>query len=146
MARRTFFSFHYERDVWRASIVRNSSKMKPNIDPEWIDASIWEDEKKKGDDAVKRLIDRTLVNTTVTAVLIGAETSNRKYVKYEIDKSIEQGNGLLGIYIHNIEDTSGRRDVKGANPLPTRYSTYDWIYDNGYMNLGTWVDAAYDAR
>ena len=31
MARRTFFSFHYERDVWRASIVRNSAKLKQLI-------------------------------------------------------------------------------------------------------------------
>lgn len=146
MARRTFFSFHYERDVWRASIVRNSSKLKSNIDPEWIDASIWEDEKKKGDAAVKKLIDNALKGTTVTAVLIGAETSKRKYVGYEIDKSIERGNGLFGIYIHNIEDTAGKKDTKGANPLPSGYQTYDWINDDGYKNLGSWVDAAYDAR
>ncbi|MDL1957599.1 MAG: TIR domain-containing protein [Candidatus Desulfofervidus auxilii] len=24
MARRVFFSFHYERDVWRANVVRNT--------------------------------------------------------------------------------------------------------------------------
>jgi hypothetical protein len=146
VARRTFFSFHYERDVWRASIVRNSSKLKSNITPEWIDGSIWEEAKKKGDAVVKKLIDDALDGTTVTAVLIGAETSNRKYVKYEIDKSIERGNGLLGIYIHNIKDTSGTTDAKGANPLPIGYSTYDWINNDGYTNLGTWVDAAYDAR
>jgi hypothetical protein len=146
VARRTFFSFHYERDVWRASVVRKSSKFKPNIEPEWIDSSIWEEAKRKGDAVVKKLIDDALIGTSVTAVLIGTETAKRKYVKYEIDKSIERGNGILGIYIHNIEDTSGNRDTKGANPLPSRYATYDWINNNGYDNLGTWVDAAYDAR
>lgn len=145
MAHRTFFSFHYERDVWRASVVRNSSQTKPSIDPEWIEASIWEDAKTSGDTAVQRLINDALKNTTVTAVLIGAETASRKWVNYEIDQSISRGNGLLGIYIHNIKDKDGNTDSKGINPLPAGYRTYDWVNDNGYANLGTWVDAAYDA-
>lgn len=146
MAHRTFFSFHYERDVWRAGVVRNSALTKSNIAPEFIDASIWEDEKAKGDEAVLRLINGALLGTSVTAVLIGAETSNRKWVKYEISRSLERGNGLFGIYIHNIKDPSGATDSKGSNPLPTGYQTYDWIWDDGYTNLGTWVDQAFDSR
>jgi hypothetical protein len=146
MAHRTFFSFHYERDVWRASIIRKSSQLKPNdIDPEWIEAGIWEDAKTKGDDAVRRLITNALKNTTVTAVLIGAKTSERKWVKEEIKQSEGRGNGLLGIYIHNIEDSNGLKDAKGANPLSSKYSTYDWVNDEGYNNLGKWVNAAYKA-
>jgi MTH538 TIR-like domain (DUF1863) len=144
MAHRTFFSFHYERDVTRASVVRNSSKVKPNIVPEWIEAGIWEEAKTKGDDAVRRLIANALKNTTVTAVLIGAKTSERRWVREEIRQSEERRNGLLGIYIHNIKDLYGMSDAKGANPLPSRYSTYDWVNNDGYNNLGRWVDAAYD--
>jgi MTH538 TIR-like domain (DUF1863) len=145
MARRTFFSFHYERDVWRASIVRKSSQLKPNdITPDWIDASIWEEAKTKGDDAVRKLIDNTLMGTTVTAVLIGTETSTRRWVNVEISKSEARGNGLFGIYIHNIEDNAQNKDTKGVNPLPSKYSTYDWVNDDGYDNLGRWVNAAYD--
>jgi MTH538 TIR-like domain (DUF1863) len=145
MARRTFFSFHYERDIWRASIVRNSSTLKPDdVTPEWIDASIWEDAKTKGDAAVRKLIENALLATSVTAVLIGTETSKRKWVNEEITKSEARGNGLLGIYIHNIEDNAGNKDTKGTNPLPSKYSTYDWVNDDGYNNLGTWVNAAYD--
>jgi hypothetical protein len=144
MAHRAFFSFHYELDVWRASIVRNSDVTKKGVDAEWIDASMWEEAKKKGEAAVKRLIDNALIGTSVTAVLIGSQTSSRPYVKYEIDQSITRGNGMLGIYIHNIEDRAGQKATKGLNPLPSKYSTYDWVYDNGYLNLGKWVDAAYD--
>ncbi|SRR6266404_7496345 len=144
MAHRTFFSFHYERDVTRASVVRNSSKTKPgSIDPEWIEAGIWEDAKTKGDAAVKKLITEALKNTSVTAVLIGAKTSERKWVKEEITQSEARGNGLFGIYIHNIKNLSGETDTKGTNPLPYKYSTYDWINDDGFTNLGKWVDAAY---
>jgi hypothetical protein len=146
MAHRTFFSFHYERDVWRASVVRNSAKLKSNITPEFIDASLWEEAKKKSDAALRRLIDDALVGTSVTAVLIGSETASRRWVKYEIDQSLDRGNGLFGIYIHNIKDQAGNTAAKGSNPLPTGYKTYDWILDDGYNNLGAWVDAAYDAR
>lgn len=145
MARRTFFSFHYERDIWRSSIVRNSSKLKPSITPEWIEASIWESAKTTGPSAVQKLIDDALVGTSVTAVLIGSQTASRRWVKYEIDQSIARGNGLLGIYIHNIGDRDGRADTKGTNPLPSGYRIYDWVNNDGYNDLGTWVDDAYDA-
>jgi hypothetical protein len=145
MAHRAFFSFHYERDVWRASVVRNSDVTKNDVDAEWIDGSIWEEAKKQGDAAVRSLIDGALVGTSVTAVLIGSETASRKWVQYEIDQSIDRGNGLLGIYIHNIKDKDGLTASRGDSPLPAGYKTYDWVYDDGYSNLGTWVDAAYDA-
>lgn len=94
MAHRTFFSFHYERDVTRASVVRNSSMTKLAIDPEWIEAGIWEEAKTKGDAAVRRLIEEALRNTSVTAVLIGAKTSERRWVREEIQLSEARGNGL----------------------------------------------------
>lgn len=34
---------------------------------------------------------------------------------------------------------------RGLNPLNSRYKTYDWIADDGYANLGSWVEAAYAA-
>ncbi|MDZ5088958.1 TIR domain-containing protein, partial [Mycolicibacterium parafortuitum] len=83
---------------------------------------------------------------TVTAVLIGAETSNRRWVNYEIRESLARGNGLLGIYIHNILDFNRRPDRMGVNPLPSTVPTYDWVRDNGYQNLGAWVDRAYASR
>ncbi|MFM9500355.1 TIR domain-containing protein [Streptomyces galilaeus] len=146
MARRTFFSFHYERDVWRSAVVRKSAVLKPDISPEFIDASLWEESKLKGDDALRKLITDALYGTTVTAVLIGAETSKRRWVNYEISQSIERGNGLFGIYIHNIRDQHGNRDSKGINPLGPEFATYDWVNDDGYNNLSKWVEAAYDER
>jgi hypothetical protein len=145
MARRTFFSFHYERDVSRASVVRNSSMTKDTIDPEWIEAGIWEDAKTHGDAAIRKLISDALKNTTVTAVLIGAKTSERKWVKEEITQSEGRGNGIFGIYIHNIKDFNGNKDDRGVNPLPSKYPTYDWVNDDGYNNLGKWVASAYAA-
>ena len=112
-----------------------------------MDAAKWEKIKKQGDLAIKRWINKQLKSTSVTVVLIGAETASRKWVQYEIKKSIEIGNGLLGVYIHNLKDRNGYTDGEGDNPfdsfyLSEIYPTYDWVYDNGYENFGDWVEEA----
>ena len=156
MARRVFFSFHYERDVWRANVVRKSWVTTEREEAGFWDASLWEEAKKKGEDAIKRMIDDGLKGCSVTAVLIGAETSSRDWVKYEIRKSYESGKGLLGVFIHKIKDTSGKEDQKGdalfgeigkdRNGNSVCFSQvarqYDWVLDDGYLNLADWVEKA----
>jgi len=148
MARRVFFSFHYERDIWRASQVRNSWVTKPDREAAGFwDAASWEEVKKKGEEAIKAWIREQLKGTSVTVVLIGTETSKRKYVQYEIEQSWEKGNGLIGVYIHNIKDKDGHTEPKGEDPfIAMGYKgirTYDWVSDDGYNKLGDWVEAAY---
>jgi len=157
MARRTFFSFHYERDIWRASRVRNAwVTKKDREDAGFWDAASWEGIKKKGEEAVRKWINDQLKDTSVTVVLIGAETSNRYYVKYELEQSWKKNNGILGIYIHKMKDVNGNTDTKGDctfGPLFTnliddkkyffeRFSTYDWIDHDGYKNIGDWIEKA----
>jgi hypothetical protein len=157
MVRRVFFSFHYENDVWRANVVRNSWVTKPNTETAgFIDAAAFEQVKKGGDGAIKRWIDDQLIGTSVTVVLIGSDTSNREYIQYELEKSWKRGNGIIGIYVHQIRDRLGNISPKGSNtfgPLFTslyddkkyfyeRFSTYDWVDNNGYSNLGDWVEVA----
>jgi len=85
--------------------------------------------------------------TSVTVVLIGAETADRPYVQYEIQHSWDSGNGLIGIYVHKQKDKDGKTDTKGDDPFIkmgfTGIRTYDWVDDNGYQNLGIWVEDAY---
>ena len=157
MAKRTFFSFHYENDVWRANIVRNSWVTKPDREAAgFVDAADFEEVKKGGDAAIRKWIDGQLSGTSVTAVLIGTDTSNREYIQYELEQSWKKGNGILGIYIHNIKDRTGNTSKKGSNtfgPIFTdsnddkkyfyeRFQTYDWVEDDGYTNLGNWIDVA----
>lgn len=91
MSRKTFFSFHFERDSWRAGQVRNSGLFKGN-EAGFIDKADWEEVKRKGDQAIKKWIDDQLYGTSVTVVLIGNETAERKYVGYEIEQSAKRGN------------------------------------------------------
>ncbi|MEO0233638.1 MAG: TIR domain-containing protein [candidate division WOR-3 bacterium] len=157
MARRVFFSFHYERDICRASQIRNSWITKPDRETAgfWVAASC-EEVKKKGKETIKRWIDNQLNGTSVTLVLIGAETNESKWVSYEIQKSYQIGNGMLGIYNRNMKDQYGRTYYKGKNPfynwsitrntqkilLSSLYRTYDWVSDNRYKNLVDWVEKA----
>jgi len=153
MARRVFFSFHYDRDILRVGQIRNSGLTKPDLESAgFIDAASWESLKKQGDDAIRRWIKSQLNGTSVTVVLIGSETSTRHWVKEEIKMSYDKGNGMLGIYIHNVKDLSGNTVVKGSNPfdnfslqgkpLSSYYKTYDWIFDDGYKNFPKWVEEA----
>lgn len=142
MAHKVFFSFHYQRDLWRANVVRNSGVVEGISAAGFQDASLWEETKRNGDAAVKRLIDEGMVGTTVTVVLIGYETANRRYVSYEIEKSVARGNGILGIRINNIKDSHGRMDPPGRVPeelmkIGAPVHTYE------YGKLGEWVEKAH---
>ena len=116
MARRVFFSFHYQRDVWRVYQIRNIPNIIGSAAAGFQDASLWEEAKKKGDAEIKRLINKALENTSVTVVCIGAKTAGRKYINYEIAQSLERGNGLLGIQIHHMKDKDGKTDSVGTPP------------------------------
>ena len=156
MARRAFFSFHYERDAWRAGQVRNSWVTKDRESAGFWDSAAWDEVKKKTDAEIEKWIGEQLNGTSVTVVLIGAETSTRQYVGHEIKLSHNRGNGMLGIYIHNMKDSNGKTDLKGTNPLSNWhierdgkkvllsdiYPTYDWGTDEGYNKMGDWIEAA----
>ena len=145
--RRVFFSFDWD-DVWRVNQVRNS----------WVtqgekagfeDKADFEKIAGQGDGAIMKWIDSQLSGTSVTCVLIGSKTATSTWVNYEIQKSVEKANGLLGIYIHNIKDEYGYTSNKGKNPFlnpplhsfrPASY--YDWDIDDGRNNLGDWIEEA----
>jgi hypothetical protein len=124
-----YFSFHYEKDIWRASNVRNSARFDAVARTPWTDASLWEEAKRKGDAAIRALIDNGLKGTSVTVVLIGSATASRRWVKYEIDKSIGRGNGVVGVRIHKIRDEAGQSSSRGEIPKALREGggpVYDW--------------------
>jgi len=140
MARRVFFSFEYS-DVTRAMVVRKSAVTKGKEAAGFIDGAEFEKLQKQGDSAVKAWIDAQLVGTSVTAVLVGARTCTSKWVKYEIEQSTTRGNGPLGIDISKIKDLNGNTTER-CGRIPTGYSFYLWNNDNGYENIGAWIEKA----
>lgn len=154
MARKVFFSFHYDRDVRRVVQIRNSWVVRLNGEAQpFYDKAQWETIKRRG---IEQWIEEQLAGTSVTVVLIGAETFSRNWVLHEIKRSYELKKGILGVYIHNVQDPQYGTDMKGRNPLEywsitkngtkvsfsSMYRTYDWVTDNGYNNFSSWVESA----
>jgi len=138
MAKRVFFSFHYEDVIdFRANVVRNHWLTKPNSQVAgFFDASIWEEEKKTSSLALKRLINRGLDNTSNTCVLIGSETYKRPWVRYELLKSLKKGNHIFAIHVNGIKCRNKETKTLGKNPLDyvgvfaKDYDSYHLIYKN----------------
>ena len=140
MTRKVFFSFKY-KDVSRAMVVRNSWVTQGKEAAGFIDAADFEEVKKKGDAAIVSWIDEQLKGTSVTVVLVGQDTCDSRWVKYEIEKSKEIGNGLLGIDVSKIKDLQGNTSEK-CGSIPQGYEFYLWNKDDGYENLGDWIEQA----
>ena len=119
MAKRVFFSFYYQDVIdFRANVVRQHWLTKPDRESAgFFDASIWESAKRTGPIAVKRLINSGLDGTSVTCVLIGSETYERPWVRYEILKSFRRGNSLFGVHINCIKGRDQKTKLNGPNPL-----------------------------
>lgn len=160
MARRVFFSFHYEPDNWRAAQVRNMGVIEGNSP---VSDNDWEEIKSGGDKAIQGWIDGQIKGKSCTIVLIGSNTAGRKWIKYEIRKSWNDGKGLLGIFIHNLKDSSGNQSTKGRNPFDDfnvdgkllssivgaynpPYTSSTKVYDYIKTNLADWVEEAISMR
>lgn len=145
MARRVFFSFKY-KDVSRAMVVRNSWVTQGCEAAGFVDKADFEKIKKQGDQAIRNWIDKQLEGTSVTVVLVGEKTCASRWVKYEIEQSKKRGNGLLGVDISKIKDLQGNTSER-CGEIPKGYEFYLWNNQEGYKNLGSWIEkAAKDAR
>ena len=66
--RQVFFSFHYNRDSWRASQVRNMGKVDGNST---FSDNDWEEVRYKSDTKIKEWIDKQLAMRSCLVVLVG---------------------------------------------------------------------------
>lgn len=156
MARRVFYSFHYDNDNWRVSQVRNIGVIEGNRPAPDND---WESIKKGGDVDIKKWIDEQMQYRSCTVVLVGSLTAGRKWINYEIQKSWEIGMGVVGINIHGLKDRFGNTSSIGNNPFSNLTSNgknlahliklynppfYDSknIYDYISGNIGNWTEEA----
>jgi len=142
MARRVFFSFYYQRDIWRVNQIRSLPNIVGTAPAGFQDASLWEEAKKKGDAAVKKIIDEALKRTSVTVVCIGCKTAGRKFINYEIQKSMDRGNGILGVKIHHLKDKDGNTDPEGEVPYKLTANGYKVYKYSNHEKLAEWIEKA----
>ena len=89
MARKVFFSFHYERDVRRIVQVRNFWVVRPEGEAQPFYEKAEFEEAKRRAGGIEEWIEQQLKRTSVTVILFGAETYDRKWVRHEIKRSYE---------------------------------------------------------
>ena len=141
MARRVFFSFDYNY-VWKVNQIRSMPNITGTSAAGFQDASIWEEAKKKSDKAIKDMIDEALKNTSVTVVCVTYGTAVRKFINYEIDKSLEKGNGLVAVQIHHLKDSNGQTGSAGAIPSQIEANGFKAYKYTNKEALARWIEAA----
>lgn len=159
MAKRNiFYSFHFDNDVMRVQLIRNIGSIEGNSP---VSPNKWEEIKNSGDKQIKDWIEENMRGKSCLVVLVGEDTANRKWVKYEIEKAWNDGKGVLGIYIHNLQCARNGYCNKGKNPFdqfnlqngaklssvvkcydPKPNGTYNDIKDN----IEGWIDDAISNR
>lgn len=130
MKRQVFFSFYYNEDNWRASQVRNMGVVD---DSSTFSDNDWEEIRYKTDEKIQNWIKDQMKMRSCLIVLIGENTSSRKWVKYEIEQAYKMGKGICGVYIHKLKDSSSNQSTKGANPFSS-------IYTNSGERLSKYID------
>lgn len=127
MPHKVFVSYHHANDQRKADYLRTTYGENNTL----LDRSLDESYENMDDDEILTAIRQEhLKNSTVTIVLIGSETANRKWIDWEIYASLRpygsrSRNGLLGIF------------------LPTADKTPDRLQDNidsGYAVTMKWED------
>jgi len=116
MARKCFYSFHYEPDNWRAATVRQIGAIEGN---QPAPDNAWETIARgpNHDERIERWIAEQMKGRTCTIVLIGTRTANRKWINHEIVKSWNEGLGVVGIRIHGLKDRNSETSAIGENPF-----------------------------
>ena len=151
---KVFVSFHHEDQAYKDRFVRM-------MDNDFIDKSVEDgdiNDNIKTDTIRQKIRDEFIRDATVTVVLIGRSTWQRKHVDWEIGSSIRDTQlnprcGLLGILLpthwdYNKKECNQRLipprlydNCKGSNPFA---SIYDWSTDPDEVR--EWIHEAFQRR
>jgi hypothetical protein len=125
--RRVFYSSRYENDVMRASTIGNIGAIEGNT---IVSDNDWEEVKRGGNTAIQQWVDINMSGCSCLVVLIGKNTYEREWIRYEIEKAWKDGKGVVGIYIHNVKCA---RDVEkgGSGCCCQGNNPFDYVCLNG---------------
>lgn len=127
-----FLSYHYKNDHKIAKQITDLV----NKDRTNMFTVVQEKTKRKKPESIKNWVDETIKKTKFTILLISQETLNREYVSYEIEKSIENGNTIIPIFIDNGDWTLD--DDKLPKGLPKKVRL--WYKECGKDNIINWLN------
>lgn len=161
--RQVFYSFHFDKDVFRVQQIRNMGVLdgdEPASPNEW-------EKLQKTDGGVKKWIDNNMNYRSCVIVLIGEDTAKRPWVDYEIRKAWNDKKGILGIYVHNLccpkktKETGVGTCKQGSNPFDNiKFTTGSKMssvvkcynpkssdaYNDIKNNIENWIEDAINSR
>ncbi len=100
MARRIFISYQH-KDQMKAKGF-HLLRWNKNVDVEFVGRHLLDPVDSDNEQYIRSKVTEQLKGTSVTVVLIGSETSQSEWVKWEIEKSLEKSepNGILAIRLN----------------------------------------------
>ncbi len=113
---RVYFSFDYKRDLHRVGRVHKLPNIVSRAAGGFESSTVWQRARRRGRAELHGLIDDALTKTSVTVVCVGYMTTYRTYLDYEVERSIAQGNGLVGLRINHLPDQDNLTDEDGTPP------------------------------
>ena len=152
---KVFLSYHHNDDHWKNQFVRL-------FGDDFIDKSVEDgdidDSNLKVDTIRQKIRDDFISDATVTVVLIGPCTWQRKHVDWEIGSSLRDTKlnsrcGLLGILLPNHHDARKGKynrcrvpprladNLRGNDPFA---KIYDWTSDS--LAIPRWIHEAFNRR
>ena len=143
-----FISYHYDSDN---KIAREITEI-INTDKINIFTVVRESEKIKDAEIIKNWVDEEIKRTRITILLISAETLNRKYVSYELSKSLLNGNSIIPILIDSEENAFNEDGINSVKQkLDVELSGRNlkirkWFQENGKENILRWLNEALEKK
>jgi hypothetical protein len=114
VARRVFFSFHFDNDFWRTQQVRNMGALEGQS---LCTPNAWEEVKRKGKASIEQWIADNMHGKSCVVVLVGSQTASRPWVQHEIVKAWNDKRGVVGIRVNKLLDRNSQTSVAGTNPF-----------------------------
>ena len=135
---KVFISFHEQDIGHKEEFVR---KMGKRIVDRSVDTGNIDDTDLKTDTVRQKIRDEYIRDATVTIILIGPRTWQRKHVDWEIGSSIRRTKrnprcGLLGIVLPN-HPNYGRNKNLDPHLIPPRLAD-NWTEDDSYALIYDW--------
>jgi len=134
LGKRVYFSYYHELDHDRVTRLREAGVVEGNVP---VSRQDWKRITQGGGVAIEGWISAQLSGKSCIVVLIGTATAGRMWINHEVRKAWRQNRGVVGVYVHNLEDRHGNQSAKGANP-------FDEISIEGGIAMLSSIVKAYD--
>lgn len=147
--RKVFISYYHGDKLWAQTFIDSFGTGTSRVFiPKALGLNYENDEIRSNNPTyvIGQIRERRIIDSSVQIVLVGQCTHSRRYIDWEIKRSLSNGNGLIGILIpphtraHLPERFQANWSADGGC-----YARF-YYYPQSENDLRDWIDDAYQAR